>query len=135
MTTSIPTSLSSLRASETRLGVTANNTANVRSTVKEQNDGTVVNDPYRAQDALQISTEPGVRSVVRESTPSTREVYDPSSPVANEKGIVNTPNVNLEKETIQRVLARNDFQANLKTVQASLKMTDSLLKITDEDPR
>lgn len=131
----IDTAVSGLNASTKRLGVSANNTANVSSTVKEQKDGTLVNEPYRAQDALQISTEPGVRSVVRESTPATREVYSPSSPVANEKGIVNTPNVSLEKETVQRVLARNDFQANLKTVQASLKMTDSLLRITDEDQR
>jgi hypothetical protein len=51
--------LSGLNASSRRLQVSGNNVANAFSTVQTAPDGSLVNDPYRAQRVAQTSLEGG----------------------------------------------------------------------------
>jgi len=51
-----------------------------------------------------------------------REVYDPSHPDANEKGIVRMPNVNPVEEMVDMNSAARSFEANVTTMEASKRM-------------
>ena len=67
--------------------------------------------------------------VVTDQTPP-REVYDPSSPLADESGLVKEPSVNPVYEMVDMMQASRSYQANLSVVQtanaAALKTIDLL---------
>lgn len=122
--------LSGVNAASRRLEVSGGNVANAFSTVGKTNDGTFVNNPYRAQRTVQTSVEGGgVRSQVVEDPNPTVRVFDPSSPVAAEDGTVEVPNVSLDEEVVQQQLASYDFQANLKVIKTQQELDRSLLDI------
>ncbi len=56
-------------------------------------------------------------------------VYSPQSPGADVDGIIQRPNVSLEVETVEQMLARRAFEANLRTVEAADQMTKAVLDI------
>lgn len=122
--------LSGLNAAQTRLGNSANNVANVQSTSSRVN-GERVEQAYQATDVVQSSLEPtgGVRASIRPRDPATVPAYLPDNPAADENGIVEFPNVNLEEEVVQQQLASYDFKANAKVIQTQDEMLDSLLDI------
>lgn len=124
------TALSGLNASSRRLQVSGNNVANAFSTVQTAPDGSLVNDPYRAQRVAQSSLEGGgVRSRTVEDPNPTVRVFDPSSPVAASDGTVEAPNVSLDEEVVQQQIASYDFQANLKVIKTQKEMDQALLDI------
>ncbi len=126
----INTGLSGLLAAQTRLNVSANNVANAQSIVGQDDDGTKVNTPYQAQAVQQQSlAEGGVRALITPEKPASIPAYDPANLYANAEGIVQTPNVKPEDEAVNQLLAKNAYQANLKTIQAEQNTTDSLLDI------
>lgn len=129
MVSPISTAVSGLMAAQMRLGVSANNTANIHSTAKTAEDGALVNDPYQPQMVQQTAQAPaGTRANIGDITPASFPVYDPSDPLANPDGIVNYPNVDPERELIEQKLSGNAFKANLKTVKTANEMLESLLK-------
>ncbi len=122
--------LSGLQVAGKRLGVSANDVANVSSTVGRDAAGILKNEPYRAQRIQQVSQLPGgVRARVSDEANATVPVYDPSSPVADENGLVETPNVALDQEAIEQNIASYDFKANLKVLKAEDEMLQGLLDI------
>ncbi|MFO0069409.1 MAG: flagellar basal body rod protein FlgC [Alphaproteobacteria bacterium] len=124
------TALSGLNASSRRLQVSGNNVANAFSTVQTAPDGSLVNDPYRAQRVAQTSLEGGgVRSRTVEDPNPTVRVFDTSSPVAASDGTVEAPNVALDEEVVQQQIASYDFQANLKVIKTQKEMDQALLDI------
>ena len=124
------TALSGLNASSRRLQVSGNNVANAFSTVQTAPDGSLVNDPYRAQRVAQTSLEGGgVRSRTVEDPNPTVRVFDTSSPVAASDGTLEAPNVSLDEEVVQQQLASYDFQANLKVIKTQKEMDQALLDI------
>lgn len=123
------TSLSGLHAAERRMANSANNVANVHSTHSRVNGQTVA-EAFRPQTVQQQSLEQGgVRTVSRERDPATISVYDPDNSAANEDGITEYPNVNLEEEVITQQVASYDYKANLKVLEKADEATEDLLDI------
>lgn len=57
------------------------------------------------------------------------EVYDPSNPLANEAGYVQSSNVNLIMEMADGREANRSYEANLATFQQARQMYSSLLEL------
>lgn len=124
------TSLSGLRAAETQLSVSANNIANMQSTTSVEN-GKAVAKPYVPQQAVNQSQEPsGVRTTLRDVQPPSVPVFDAANPVADENGVVQYPNVNLDQEVANSLLVSNAYKANLAVLRHANESYDSLLDIT-----
>jgi len=62
-----------------------------------------------------------VNKIVEDSTPF-REVYDPSHPDADAKGIVKMPNVNPVQEMVDMNAAARSFEANVSAMQTTKQM-------------
>lgn len=122
--------VSGMNAAQARLGNSANNVANLQSTSSLVN-GERVERAYQATDVVQRSLEPtgGVKTSIRLRDPATVPAYLPDNPAADENGIVEFPNVNLEEEVVQQQIASYDFKANAKVIQTQDEMLDSLLDI------
>ena len=122
--------LSGLNAASTRLNNSANNVANVSSTTSRK-DGQTVNEPFEPQRINQSSLESGgVRTTQQPVDPASIPVYDPRNVAANEEGITDYPNVNLEEEVVTQQIAKYDYKANLKTLEVADELTKDLLDIT-----
>jgi flagellar basal-body rod protein FlgC len=122
--------LSGLQAAGKRLDVSANNTANVSSTVGRDAAGVLKNEPYRAQRVQQSSLVPtGVRTRVVDDANPTVRVYNPADPAAAEDGTVEVPNVALDEEVVQQNIAGYDFNANLKVLKTQDELLSNLLDI------
>lgn len=124
--------LSGLNAAEKRIGVSASNVANLSSTARTAEDGSLVNDPYRPQRVEQSSlASGGVRAdVVEVSNPTIRVAASPDDPLAAADGTVEIPNVSLEEEVVNQVQATYDFKANLKVLETQKEMDEALLDIS-----
>lgn len=123
---------SALGAQSQRITLIAQNLANADS-INSPNGG-----PYQRQmpvfEPAQVGDDSGaigvkLSSVVTDQTPP-REVYDPSSPLADEAGLVAEPSVNPVYEMVDMMQAARSYQANLSVVQtansAALKTIDLL---------
>jgi flagellar basal body rod protein FlgC len=60
-------------------------------------------------------------------SPAYVATYDPQSPDANGQGLVAAPNVDLAQELVQLEVAKQAYEANLKTVEAGRSTTNYLL--------
>jgi flagellar basal-body rod protein FlgC len=132
--TAINNAISGLRVEQTRLNVSASNTANQLSTYGEevQADGsrTPINAPYEAREVQATSQQTGgAEALVRLSQPATVPVFDPSSSVADEDGVVQAPNVQQEDEIINRLLATQAYKANLSVIETEQETSRSLLDV------
>ncbi len=116
---------SGLLAQRIRLSVAATNIANAQVT------RTLEGGPYKAKDvvlrAVPLSKENPeiklvqVEKIVDSPTPF-REVYDPTHPDADEKGIVKYPNVDLITEMVELLSAERAYEANLNVLSTTKSM-------------
>ena len=123
---------SALHAQSTRLNTTASNLANADSVVSA--DGK----PYRAKQVVFEATPMGntgelskgvrVRQVVDDASPP-RMVYDPKNPVADEKGYVAFPNVNVVEEMTNMISASRSYQTNVEVMNTAKTMLLRTLSI------
>lgn len=121
--------LSGMNAASLRLANSANNIANVQSTSKNVGAESV-REPYTPTDVIPSSLEPGgVRSNLQPRDPATTPVFAPDNPYADADGIVQYPNVSLEKELVETKIASYDYKANLKVIKAEGDMMQLLLDI------
>jgi flagellar basal-body rod protein FlgC len=106
---------SALTAQSQRLNVVASNLANAESAISA--DGR----PYKARQVVFSATRlhsqaagMGVRvsSIVEDPAPA-RLVYDPKNPLADAKGYVTMPNVNVVEEMTNMISASRAYQINL----------------------
>jgi len=106
---------SALGAQSQRLNVVASNLANAESATSS--DGT----PYKARQVVFSATRlhpqaggMGVRvsSIIEDPAPA-RLVYDPKNPLADAKGYVTMPNVNVVEEMTNMISASRAYQINL----------------------
>ena len=122
---------SALGAQSQRITLIAQNLANAES-INSPDGG-----PYRRQipvfEPSQVGGSSGLgvklAEVMTDQTPP-RAVYDPSSPFADESGLVKEPAVNPVYEMVDMMQASRSYQANLSVVQtanaAALKTIDLL---------
>jgi flagellar basal-body rod protein FlgC len=123
-------SLSGLLAASQRVAVSANNIANQQSLASEGVDGGLENTPYVPQDVVQLSAEAGgVTTQVQGRNPASVQSYRPDSPLADEGGLVNAPNVDPTVELVNQQIAVYDFKANLKALKVQDEMQREVLNI------
>jgi len=128
-------SAAGMSAQRTRMDVIAENIANAEST------HTAAGGPYRRRQvifqainqqhpfsaafssAFQSGGEQSVKAaaIVEDKKPF-REVYDPSHPDADARGMVKMPNVNPVEEMVDMNAASRSFESNVTTMEASKRM-------------
>ncbi|HZR76368.1 flagellar basal body rod protein FlgC [Bradyrhizobium sp.] len=139
---------SGLSAASLRLDVTASNLANALTTGPlPASDGSNASgnagssnssSNFSAYVPLQVnqvdqssgSAPGGTAAVVSTVSPSFVPQFDPTSPFANQDGLIAAPNVDLASQFIQLLTAKYDFAANAKVIQAYDNTQKSLLDIT-----
>ncbi len=121
---------SAMSAQAQRLNAVASNLANADSATSA--NGT----PYKAKQVVFSATPTnspdanGVKviKVVEDASPP-RVLYDPKHPLANEKGYVTMPNVNVTEEMVNMISASRAYQNNVETMNAAKSMLLKTLTI------
>jgi flagellar basal-body rod protein FlgC len=113
---------SAMTAQAQRLNTTASNLANADSATSASGEA------YRAKqvvfEAVPLqggSTSVKVREVVEDASPM-KQVYDPKHPLADDKGYVTMPNVNVVDEMVNMLSASRSYQTNVETMNAAKTM-------------
>jgi len=113
---------SAMTAQAQRLNTTASNLANADSATSASGQA------YRAKqvvfEAVPLNggaTSVKVREVVEDPSPM-KQVYDPKHPLADEKGYVTMPNVNVVDEMVNMLSASRSYQTNVETMNAAKTM-------------
>lgn len=111
---------SAMTAQSKRLNVAASNLANADSVTGP--DG----QPYRAKQVVfQVDAQPStptggvkVTNVVESQAPD-KLVYEPGNPLADAKGYVRMPNVDVVGEMVNTMSASRSYQANVEVLNAT----------------
>jgi flagellar basal-body rod protein FlgC len=114
---------SAMSAQSQRLNVVTSNLANADSVTSS--DGT----PYKAKQVVfsavpvagTASTAVKVNEVVEDPNPP-KLMYDPKHPMADEKGYVAMPNVNVVEEMVNMISASRSYQNNVEVMNAAKTM-------------
>ena len=130
MINSISIALSGLESASKKLQATASNIANMQTVGSLESGGQPPYTPITTQQTAQA--DGGVRTdfIARKNPFSA--AYVPSSPLADENGIVGVPNVDLAEEAVNMTLAKTTYKANIGVLNAQKEMSDELLGIFDE---
>lgn len=121
---------SAMSAQSQRLNAVASNLANADSATSA--NGT----PYKAKQVvfsaipIESADVSGVKveKVVDDPSPP-KIVYDPKHPMADEKGYVTMPNVNVTEEMVNMISASRAYQNNVETMNAAKSMLLKTLTI------
>lgn len=113
-------SSSALNAQAQRLNTVASNLANADSATS------ATGEPYRAKQVVFSATPvdesdaTGVEVVGVVDDPSPmKTVYDPQHPLADEKGYVTMPNVNVVEEMVNMISASRSYQSNVEVMNTA----------------
>jgi len=133
--TSMHISASGMSAQRSRMDVVAENIANAESTRTSEGgpyrrrqivfQATSMKEPFSAvfNSSFAKDRHQSVKAahVAQDPTPF-REVFDPSHPDADSKGVVRMPNVHPVEELVDMNSASRIFEANVTTMEASKRM-------------
>ncbi len=122
--------VSGLRAQSRRLEVSADNIANVLSLGVHPDPALAKPAAFAPQRAAFVSKAYG--GVEVKAVPVTPPAYlslQPNHPDADADGLVPLPNVALEREMVEQILALRMFEANVKVIQTQDRMLGALLDI------
>ncbi len=111
---------SAMTAQAQRLNVVASNLANADSAVSANGQ------PYKAKQVVFTATPVGagesdgvrVAGVVEDPSPM-RQVYEPKHPLADDKGYVTMPNVNVVEEMVNMISASRSYQNNVDVMNTA----------------
>ena len=111
---------SAMHAQSQRLNTVASNLANVDSATSA--NGT----PYKAKQVVFSATPVGengatgvnVAAVIEDPSPM-KMVYDPKNPLADDKGYVTMPNVNVVEEMVNMISASRSYQSNVEMMNTT----------------
>lgn len=121
---------SAMSAQSQRLNTVASNLANADSATSANGK------PYKAKQVV-FSAIPSntpeasavkVQKVIEDASPP-RVVYDPKHPLADDKGYVTLPNVNVTEEMVNMISASRAYQNNVETMNAAKTMLLKTLTI------
>ena len=123
---------SAMSAQAQRLNTVASNLANADSATSSTGEA------YRAKQVVFEAVPMGqggnagtgvkVREVVDDPSPM-KQVYDPKNPLADEKGYVTMPNVNVVDEMVNMLSASRSYQTNVETMNAAKSLLAKTLTI------
>lgn len=121
---------SAMSAQSQRLNVVASNLANADSATSST--GQVYKAKQVVFSAVPVNgaeaTGVKVLQVVEDKSPP-KMMYDPKSPLADEKGYVAMPNVNVVEEMVNMISASRSYQTNVDTMNAAKSMLQKTLTI------
>ena len=122
--------VSGLRAQSRRLEISADNVANVLSLGVHPDPALASPDGFEPQrTAFTSQVSGGVAATAVAISPAAFLSYQPDHPDADPDGMVPLPNVSLETEMVEQIMALRLFQANVKTIQVQDRMLGALLDI------
>ncbi|MFA7277243.1 MAG: flagellar basal body rod C-terminal domain-containing protein [Pseudobdellovibrionaceae bacterium] len=128
----ISTAVSGLTAASRKLAVATENIVNASSVGSL--DPNSPNQAYAAQTTLAKSVGGGgVQTVTLTREPPFVPSFQPDSPFANEDGLVNAPNVNLDEELVNTKLAEQAYKANAQVIRTTSDMQDVLVRALDQE--
>ncbi|MCL2895303.1 flagellar basal body rod protein FlgC [Brenneria tiliae] len=121
---------SALTAQSQRMNVSASNLANADSVTSA--DGT----PYRAKQVVfQVAAPAGqaiggvqVAGVIEDPAPD-KLVYQPGNPLADERGYVRMPNVDVTAEMVNSISASRSYQANVEVLNTTKTLMQKTLTL------
>ncbi len=126
MTSIFGPSLSGLMAQSKRMAVSAANVANLYSA----GSGDGARAAYRPQRTVNVSMAGGgVRAETVPISPATIQVFDPNHPAADPDGVVDYPNISLERELVTQIEAKQAYKANLRMIKVQDEMLGELLDV------
>lgn len=113
----LSSAVSGLNAASLRIQTAGNNIANARSVGRP--DATERSErAFQAQEVVQSSLETGgTTAEVVTRDPGGQLAFDPSSPLANDEGFVETPNVDFAQEFSTLIQAEASYKASLKVIE------------------
>ena len=111
---------SAMNAQSQRLNVVASNLANADSAVSANGEA------YKAKQVVFAATPVdnngatgvNVAAVIEDPSPM-KMVYDPKNPLADEKGYVTMPNVNVVEEMVNMISASRSYQSNVEMMNTT----------------
>ncbi|CPR21084.1 flagellar basal body rod protein FlgC [Brenneria goodwinii] len=121
---------SALTAQSQRMNVSASNLANADSVTSA--DGT----PYRAKQVVfKVAAPAGqeiggvqVDGIVEDPSPD-KLVYQPGNPLADERGYVRMPNVDVTAEMVNSISASRSYQANVEVLNTTKTLMQKTLTL------
>lgn len=121
---------SAMSAQSQRLNAVASNLANADSATSANGK------PYKAKQVVftaipSASPEASgvkVEKIIEDPSPA-KVIYDPKHPLADEKGYVTMPNVNVTEEMVNMISASRAYQNNVETMNATKTMLLKTLTI------
>ncbi len=120
---------SGLLAQRVRLNIASTNLANAHVT------RTLEGGPYRAKDVIlaAVPTEDDLMEVkvveIADDPAPFKEVYDPTHPDADERGIVRYPNVDVITEMVELLSAGRAYEANLTVMTVTRDLATKTIDI------
>jgi flagellar basal-body rod protein FlgC len=111
---------SAMNAQSQRLNTVASNLANADSAVSANGEA------YKAKQVVFAATPVGengatgvnVAAVVEDPSPM-KMVFDPKNPLADDKGYVTMPNVNVVEEMVNMISASRSYQSNVEMMNTT----------------
>jgi len=111
---------SAMNAQSQRLNTVASNLANADSATSASGE------PYKARQVVFSATPVGengatgvnVAAVIEDPSPM-KMVYDPKNPLADGKGYVAMPNVNVVEEMVNMISASRSYQSNVEMMNTT----------------
>ncbi|NTV86230.1 MAG: flagellar basal body rod protein FlgC [Burkholderiaceae bacterium] len=111
---------SAMNAQSQRLNTVASNLANADSATSASGEA------YKAKQVVFAATPVGengatgvnVAGVVEDPSPM-KMVYDPKNPLADDKGYVTMPNVNVVEEMVNMISASRSYQSNVEMMNTT----------------
>lgn len=128
--------LSGMKAAGIRLDASASNIADADSDgALPDADGNIPPGAQAAYQPVRVEQSSGpdgtTTANVRTVTPPFVTGYDPDASYADEQGLVAQPNVSLENEMLNMVMAKADFSLNAVTVETINEMVKRLYDLGD----
>lgn len=123
-----------LDAERTRLDIIAENIANTNTTrgingrPYQRQQVVFAQSLAMAQNGQPSTAGPQVSKIQNDTRPG-RTVYLPGHPDANAQGIVEMPNVDVQEEMADLIVAGRTFEANLAVLKTARQMTGQALNI------
>ncbi|MDO9465921.1 MAG: flagellar basal body rod protein FlgC [Thiobacillus sp.] len=111
---------SAMNAQSKRLNTVASNLANADSATSANGQ------PYKAKQVVFAAAPVGsagatgvnVAAVIEDPSPM-KVVFDPKNPLADEKGYVTMPNVNVVEEMVNMISASRSYQSNVEMMNTT----------------
>jgi flagellar basal-body rod protein FlgC len=111
---------SAMNAQSQRLNTVASNLANADSATSANGEA------YKAKQVVFAATPVGengatgvnVAAVIEDQSPM-KQVYDPKNPLADDKGYVTMPNVNVVEEMVNMISASRSYQSNAEMMNTT----------------